>query len=216
MKVFYGILLTLAAGVAHATANLALVCYAGATAAALPVTTCAGPAWHTPGAGEPVQTTSGAWVAFSAAGTVPIKLCSAALSPGNAPALCPAAAVVYQLPCHAAGAVCATAPPPPPATIGAAVLTWTASTTAVGGGPLPGPVTYKVYRGASVSSWAPIATTPALTYTDRATSSAPVTYAYGVSATCDSCTESAITGPVVATIALNLPTVAAPATITVK
>lgn len=210
------LLLAALAAAADATPNLALVCYSGSTAAALPVANCPTPAWHTPGAGEPVETLAGTWIPFSAAGTVAIKLCNASLSPGNAPALCPATSVSYELPCHAAGAICPVAPPTPPASIGAAVLTWTASTSLVGGGPLPGPVTYNVYRGAAPSSWAVIGSTAALTYTDPATSSTPATYAYGVSATCSGCTESAITGPVTATIALGLPTVVAPKTLTVQ
>jgi hypothetical protein len=90
----------------------------------------------------------------------------------------------------------------PPATKAQAVLTWVAPTLTVSGAPLPAGIalTYNVYRGASATTLAKLTNVSALTYTDPAGSTTPTTYFYAITATCATCTESADSGVVSATI----------------
>jgi hypothetical protein len=100
----------------------------------------------------------------------------------------------------------------PPAA--AAVLTWTAPLADASGQPLTVALTYNIYRGASASTLTKLSNTALLTYTDPG-SATVMTYFYAVTATCSSCTESADSGVVSATIQASTLTPAAPAHLTV-
>lgn len=82
----------------------------------------------------------------------------------------------------------------------AAWLTWTAPTTDTNGATITVPLTYNVYRGLSATNLSVIKSgLAALTYSDPATSAAPTTYFYAVTAV-QAGEESALSQVVSATI----------------
>lgn len=160
-------LLSLASIGAHA-ANMTLVCYGPA---ALPVTACASPQWHNPGAGQPVSTQAG-WIAYSATLSTPILTCNAAAQPGAGQPQS-ACAVLNQV---------YVAPAPATAKTFSVPITWTNPTTDAAGNTVALTAT-SVYRGTSAGALTliKVIVPPATSYTD--TGVAAGTYFYGVSAT---------------------------------
>jgi hypothetical protein len=215
-------ILTLTAAHSIAAQPPALVCYTAASvAASLPVTSCVAPQWHTPAAGQPVMTQAQAWIAFSSSGTVPIAMCTSPLGGiGKAQSTCPAANLLYQLPCKALGSTCASAPPvtPPAPVAGTATISWTAVTTDTTGAKITLPISYNVYRAPTCGgATTKVGTTAAVSYVDKGVLSGS-SYGWTVTAL-DTNGESAQTSPQVClTIAIppiaNAP--ATPAAVTAK
>jgi hypothetical protein len=217
--VMLGIIL-LIAGVAKAAGPPALVCYSGAAnggvAVPLPITSCPQAQWHTPSAGQGVQTQAGTWIAFSSTGTVSIDVCTQpGIGIGKLQSACPAANQVFQLPCTAIGQTCKTPPPvtPPQAFPSTAVLSWTAPTTNTDGSAITGALTYNLYRGTSATVLTKMTTVTGLTFTDHAGSASPVTYFYAVSAV-EAGQESKESNTVTVTLAAATLTPSAPTNVT--